>query len=60
MNHNFKRDETERLAYRLWQERGSPIGSPEEDWFQAEKELRDVQLAQPDPPFSLSLEATEN
>jgi Protein of unknown function (DUF2934) len=23
------------LAYRLWEERGRPIGSPEEDWFEA-------------------------
>jgi hypothetical protein len=23
------------LAYRLWEERGRPIGSPEEDWFRA-------------------------
>jgi len=23
------------LAYRLWAERGRPIGSPEEDWFEA-------------------------
>jgi hypothetical protein len=23
-------------AYGLWDERGSPIGSPEEDWFRAE------------------------
>lgn len=28
------------LAYRLWQERGCPIGSPEIDWFRAEQELR--------------------
>jgi len=27
-------------AYELWQERGCPIGSQEEDWFQAEQELR--------------------
>ena len=27
-------------AYSLWQERGSPIGSPEEDWFRAELEIR--------------------
>jgi DUF2934 family protein len=27
------------LAYALWQERGCPEGSPEEDWFTAEKEL---------------------
>ena len=26
-------------AYRLWEERGSPIGSPEEDWFRAEQEI---------------------
>jgi hypothetical protein len=23
------------LAYRLWMERGRPIGTPEEDWFGA-------------------------
>jgi hypothetical protein len=28
------------LAYRLWQQRGCPEGSPEVDWFRAEKELR--------------------
>lgn len=27
-------------AYELWQVRGCPIGSPEEDWFRAETELR--------------------
>ena len=27
-------------AYYLWEERGSPIGSPEEDWFRAEQEIR--------------------
>jgi Protein of unknown function (DUF2934) len=27
------------LAYRLWQERGCPIGSPEEDWYRAEERL---------------------
>jgi hypothetical protein len=25
-----------RLAYRLWEERGRPFGSPEVDWFRAE------------------------
>jgi hypothetical protein len=28
------------LAYRLWEERGCPEGSPEEDWFQAERQLQ--------------------
>ena len=27
------------LAYRRWLERGCPQGSPEEDWFEAEREL---------------------
>ncbi len=27
------------LAYALWQERGCPEGSSEEDWFRAEQEL---------------------
>jgi hypothetical protein len=27
-------------AYQLWQERGCPIGSPEEDWLRAEEEIR--------------------
>jgi DUF2934 family protein len=27
------------LAYELWLKRGCPIGSPEEDWFQAERLL---------------------
>jgi hypothetical protein len=29
------------LAYRLWQDRGCPQGSPEADWFRAEELLRD-------------------
>jgi hypothetical protein len=28
------------LAYELWQARGCPDGSPEEDWFHAAEELR--------------------
>jgi hypothetical protein len=28
------------VAYRYWQARGCPDGSPEEDWFKAEYELR--------------------
>ena len=27
------------LAYALWQARGCPEGSPEEDWLNAEKQL---------------------
>ena len=27
------------LAYRLWTERGCPVGSPEVDWFEAEEQV---------------------
>ncbi len=30
----------QRLAYQLWEKRGSPLGSPEIDWFAAEEALR--------------------
>lgn len=30
------------LAYALWQERGCPDGSPQEDWFRAEEQLQHV------------------
>ncbi len=33
------REEIAARAYRLWQERGSPEGSPEADWFRAEQEI---------------------
>ena len=26
-----------KLAYKLWEERGRPLGSPEADWFAAEQ-----------------------
>jgi hypothetical protein len=42
------REEIARLAYSYWQTRGCPIGSPEEDWFRAEREIREqaVSLAE--------------
>ena len=32
-------EEIAALAHALWQARGCPHGSPEEDWFQAKREL---------------------
>ena len=32
--------EVARLAHQYWLERGSPIGTPEVDWFRAEEEFR--------------------
>jgi len=31
------------LAYQHWLKRGCPIGSPEDDWFRAEQDLRSEQ-----------------
>jgi hypothetical protein len=36
----FGHNEIAALAYQLWVARGSPQGSPEEDWSNAVKELR--------------------
>ena len=35
-------EEVRRTAYRRWQERGCPEGSPEVDWYGAEEELRSL------------------
>ena len=35
----------QKLAYQHWEERGSPLGSPEIDWFAAEKAVRAYLLA---------------
>jgi Protein of unknown function (DUF2934) len=32
--------ETEKLAYEFWEGRGRPLGSSEEDWFRAERQLQ--------------------
>ena len=37
---NSSQQDIAELAYALWQKRGSPIGSPEEDWIEAELCLR--------------------
>ncbi|MDQ2944985.1 MAG: DUF2934 domain-containing protein [Acidobacteriota bacterium] len=31
--------EVRERAYSCWQERGCPVGSPDEDWLRAEREL---------------------
>jgi len=30
------------LAYQLWQDNGCPVGSDQEDWFRAERMLKNV------------------
>jgi hypothetical protein len=36
----FGHDDIAALAHELWQARGCPVGSPEEDWFHAAEQLR--------------------
>jgi len=33
-------EEIAALAHQLWQDRGRPIGSPDDDWFHASEQLR--------------------
>lgn len=39
----YRHDDVEKLAYKLWERRGRPTGSPEVDWHAAERALRDSQ-----------------
>ena len=39
--HEFR----ERLAYKFWVQRGSPLGSPEVDWFAAERAVYESLVA---------------
>ena len=36
----------EAMAYQLWLQRGCPVGSDQEDWYRAEKELTSANRAQ--------------
>jgi hypothetical protein len=43
----------EKLAYRFWEERGRPFGSPEVDWQKAEREFDRELIGPPERlPFS--------
>jgi hypothetical protein len=43
-------EEIARRAHQLWEERGKPHGSDEEDWLRAEHELRHPSDAPGDTP----------
>ncbi len=36
----LEHDDLAIIAHRLWEARGCPMGSPDEDWFQAAQELQ--------------------
>jgi len=56
---NARREEIEKLAYRLWEERGAPLGSPDDDWYRAEQELQRLDSPSQMPFSSLMLEPLE-
>ena len=35
----YSPEQVAELAYSLWENRGRPLGSPDEDWYCAEKQL---------------------
>ena len=56
---NAQHEQIEKLAYRLWEERGGPLGSPDEDWYRAEQELQRLDSPSQMPFSSLMLESIE-
>ena len=55
-----RHEEIQNLACRLWEERGRPLGSPDEDWFRAEGEFVERLDSPPQLPLSsLTMEPLE-
>ena len=55
-----QRQQIEKLAYQLWEERGRPSGSPGDDWFRAEQEFIQNSDSPSRLPFSaLTMEPVE-
>jgi len=50
---------TEKLAYEYWQGRGCPLGSPEKDWFAAERALAFALKHRELPLYGIPLEKSE-
>ncbi len=54
-------EQIEKLAYQLWEERGRPLGSPDDDWFRAEQEFTESSDSPSRLPFSsLTMEPLED
>ena len=53
--HQFSKsqhEQIEKLACQLWEARGRPLGSPDDDWFRAEQEFIQRMDSPLQPPFS--------
>ena len=55
-NQSIDRQRVEQLAYSLWHQRGRPEGSPDEDWFRAERDLQDKSPPQLGPLCAFGIE----
>ncbi len=49
-----QRSQLQALAYQLWLDRGCPDGSPEEDWFHAERAVRAAQDETAEKPKTIA------
>lgn len=47
-----EREQIEKLAYQLWEGRGRPLGSPDDDWFRANREFIESSDSPSRLPFS--------
>jgi hypothetical protein len=58
---NAEHEQIEKLAFRLWQERGAPLGSPDDDWFRAEQAFLQGSDSPSQLPFSsIAMEPNED
>jgi hypothetical protein len=53
--HEARQHQLAAIAYSLWQERGSPVGSPEEDWARAVEVFVQRNAGAPVAPMPLRL-----
>jgi hypothetical protein len=54
---DFDDDAIRKIAYNLWERRGAPIGSPDVDWIEAERQLRDLPADGQQPETNLKKSA---
>jgi Protein of unknown function (DUF2934) len=59
MTKTFSHEQIAQLAYKSWERRGRPLGSPEIDWHTAESALGMRDLPEPFSPLSVLFEPEE-
>ncbi len=59
MTKAHRHDEIAKLAHELWERRGRPVGSPEIDWYAAERVLGARDSQEQFSPFSVHLAPEE-